>query len=161
MTWTYNDNTGTLLLSSGSTEFGETFAESPFRDLNVRRVEFSDSFACKALPANLFAGCSSITEVKLAARTTGIGENVFRDCTNLRRVTWHDGITAIGENAFENCTNLRQVLLADSVLVNEKDQEMEDVTVEIPAGVKVIPRNAFRNCRSILQVLRCGPSGFL
>ena len=152
VTWTYNDNTGTLLLSSGSTEFGETFTESPFRDLNVRRVEFSDSFACKALPANLFAGCSSITEVKLAARTTGIGENVFRDCTNLRRVTWHDGITAIGENAFENCTNLRQVLLADSVLVNEKDQEMEDVTVEIPAGVKVIPRNAFRNCRSILQV---------
>ena len=152
VTWTFNEDTGTMLLTSGSEEFGKTFTESPFKDLNIRRVEFSDSFACKSLPANLFAGCKSVTEVKLAAQTTAIGDEVFKDCTNLRRITWHEGITKVGKSAFENCGNLRQVLLADSVLVNEYDQEMEDTCVEIPEGVKVIPAKTFRNCSSILQV---------
>ena len=107
VTWTFNEDTGTLLLTSGNAEFGETFTESPFRDLNVRRAEFSDSFACKSIPANLFAGCTSLTEVHLAAQTTEIGEAAFKDCTNLRRVTWHDGIKTISESAFENCTNLK------------------------------------------------------
>ena len=152
VTWSFNENTGTLLLSSASAEFGETFTESPFKDLNIRRVEFSDSFACRDLPANLFAGCSSITEVKLAAHTTQIGDHVFQGCTNLRRVIWHEGVSEIGKGVFENCANLRQVLLADSVLVNEYDQEMEDIAVEIPAGVTTIPQRAFCGCAAIRQV---------
>ena len=151
VTWTYNENTGTLMLSSGSEEFGADF-EPVFKDLDVRRVEFSDSFACRALPAGVFSGCTSLTEVRLAAQTTEIGTEAFKDCTNLRRVTWHDGVTKIGEGAFENCANLQQILLADSVLVNEYDQEMEDITVEIPVGVNVIPQRAFRSCRAIRKV---------
>ncbi|MBQ9707573.1 MAG: leucine-rich repeat domain-containing protein [Firmicutes bacterium] len=153
VTWTYNENTRTIIFTSnGSSEFGESFSSSPFDGLDARTIEFSDAFACENIPDNLFKGCSSISRVQLPEKVKKIGKEAFKDCINLQSVIWSEDISTLGEGAFEGCKNLSDIHIIGNATFNEAELEISEASAEIPEGVTDIPDRCFESCTSLKQV---------
>ena len=49
---------------------------------------------------------TTLREVKITDKETGISENEFYGCTNLQKITIGNGVTAIGKRAFSGCSSL-------------------------------------------------------
>lgn len=150
VTWMYNENTGTILLTSnGSSEFGAESEELSFWELNARRVEFSENFSCKDIPDDLFKDCTTITEIHLSPKITTIGAECFKGCTNLKTLTWYENVESIGEGAFENCRNLKGIYISGDGMIDENERQVSEETIEIPEKVLQIPASAFKNCSAV------------
>ena len=73
-----------------------------------------------------FAGCESLTEIKIPDSVVYIGKGAFRDCSSLKSVTLSSNIARIEEDTFDSCVSLESVLM--------------------PEGVTFIGDSAFHNC---------------
>ncbi len=65
--------------------------------------------------ANCFAGCGSLTSLKMPPTVKFIDEKAFSDCTNIEKIELNEGIIHIGRCAFENCKALEQLIIPSSV----------------------------------------------
>lgn len=79
-----------------------------------------------------FMNCSSLTEVMLGEKLSGIEKDVFSGCTKLQDIILPESITAIGQGAFAGCSKLR--------------------TVNIPAAAKTIDQGAFAGDTALCKV---------
>ena len=62
-----------------------------------------------------FAGCTALTEVKLPATLTDLGNRTFVSCTNLAELDLsHTKLAKIGDSLFGDCTSLTSLLLPDT-----------------------------------------------
>ena len=90
-TYTYNRETGELVIS-GTGDMGDyTYDPSPFD------------------------GNSDITSVVIEGGITSVGNHAFTDCDGIKEVTMENGVTSIGAYAFENCDALESVTLPDTI----------------------------------------------
>lgn len=62
-----------------------------------------------------FAGCRSLTSIKIPDFVMSIGNSAFYNCSNLTSVTIGIRVTSIGDSAFYNCSSLTSVVIPDSV----------------------------------------------
>src|SRR5207247_2017748 len=67
-----------------------------------------------------FAGCTSLTSVRIPDSVTSIGgaafgNGAFAGCTSLTSVTIPNGVTSIGGGAFANCASLSSIAIPNSV----------------------------------------------
>ena len=60
-----------------------------------------------------FKGCTGLTEVKLPASLTTIGEYAFDGCTGLTEIKLPASLTTIDKYAFFGCTELTSAVFAD------------------------------------------------
>ena len=65
-----------------------------------------------SLGNEVFASCTSLTEVKLGTGLTGIGEGAFSGCTALTGIELPDSVTRIERDAFRGATSLSKVVLS-------------------------------------------------
>ena len=86
----------------------------------------------KIMGKNVFAECTSLTNLSLSGNLSTIGEEMFRGCSALSQVTITDNVITIGKQAFLNCLNL--------------------ASVTIGKGVTEIESGAFRNCIELTDV---------
>ena len=93
---------------------------------------FEEGSQMTTLPANMFKGMTSLTNVVLPESLTRIPNYCFSGCSSLKNVTIPEGVSAIGDYAFESCT------------------KMQDF--EIPSGIKSLGAYAFKGCTSLKDV---------
>lgn len=74
---------------------------------NLGKVEIS---GVSVLEDEVFAGCSSLREVKLSDEVSEIGRRCFDECTSLDSFDL-EKIRIIGERAFERCDSLKEITL--------------------------------------------------
>ena len=58
---------------------------------------------------DVFALCSSLTDVIIPNSVTSIGSYAFTGCVSLKSVTIHDSVTSISDGAFFDCEGLKDV----------------------------------------------------
>ena len=91
----------------------------------------------RKLPACVFYGCTSLTDIVLPPELTEIEGWAFRDCGSLEKIVIPEKVTEIGDSAFAHCSSLKEA--------------------HIPAGVTEIGQNAFSGC-SVLRDIYFGGS---
>ena len=88
-----------------------------------------------------FAGCESLTSVKLPNTLKIIEQEAFRDCTQLTSITIPASVTKVGDSAFENCESLKDLIISEGVteLGAKCFLECRSLeTVSIPKSIKKI-----------------------
>lgn len=84
------------------------------------------------IPANAFAGCSSL-EYVIGYGISSIGENAFMDCSSLQKFTIDEKITVLGSNAFQNVPEIyvtaANLAVANSVIASGAKKAVLDVSV--------------------------------
>ena len=69
----------------------------------------------KAIAAQVFYDCTSLTSVTIPDSVTSIGYAAFEDCTGLTSITIPDSVTSISNQAFINCEGITSITIPDSV----------------------------------------------
>ncbi|MBR1921254.1 MAG: DUF2341 domain-containing protein, partial [Kiritimatiellae bacterium] len=94
-----------------------------------------------SIPTTFAYCCTSLGELTISARVTGIGSQAFEGCTALPAVVLPQGLTSLGGSAFSGCTSLASV------------------TPLLPDGVASVGSSAFRGCTSLGGDLSIAPGG--
>ena len=87
----------------------------------------------------VFADCTSLTELNLPAALEFIGDDAFSGCTGLTEVTLPEGITFMGSHAFENCSSL--------------------TSINIPASLTMLSFSVFEGCPDLTLTVIPGSYG--
>lgn len=105
----------------------------------------------ESLPANVFAGCTSIESVVMPAALKAIGNSAFQACTGLATVDMGDAVETIGDYAFESCEALSECVLPDNLTSIGKyafyGTALTEVTV--PEQINVLPDGVFGICEAL------------
>lgn len=105
-------------------------------DLSETSVKWIGATSATSAPAAsaagyVFAGCTSLAEVKLSSNTVVIAGYTFQGCTSLKTVALPDNVTVIGNSAFDG-------------------SGIEHV--ELPANLATLGTTAFQNCTNLKSV---------
>ncbi len=155
-TWTYNTETGALIISG-------TGAISNYKSAQTRPWEKYEG-DIKSIVINngitkignyAFDNFGSLIYVSISDSVTEIGSNVFRYCTNLRSVVIPDRVNTLNYSAFEGCKNLIYVTLSNSIsyIQDTTFKGCSSLThVTIPDSVYYVNASAFSGCTSLKSV---------
>ena len=115
-------------------------------------------FLCdlKVIPANVFNGCTNLTNVQIPASVESIGEHAFQG-TDIRTLTIGENVEVIGLEAFRDCDALAELNFADKSVLHTIGQAAfagcaSLKTVEMPDTVVVLKNSAFVGCSSLTTV---------
>ena len=73
----------------------------------LKYVTFGKDFAMTSLPNSMFAGCSSLEEIRLPNSITSIGSSVFSECTSLKKLYLGENLDKIGTSIIVGTSNLK------------------------------------------------------
>ena len=73
----------------------------------IESIELVGEF--KNIPANMFAGCTSLKSITLPNGVTRVGDYAFSECEGLVSATIPATVTSFGDDVFENCLSLSSV----------------------------------------------------
>ena len=100
------------------------------------------------LPANLFQGCTSLSNVKLPSGLTSIGQQAFQDTTSLKTIEIPSSVTTINGSAFAD-SGLTTIDLSQTAITqidNAVFQNTASLTdVKLPTRITSIGTRAFFN----------------
>ena len=143
---------GTLSISADLfVQFCDLFGGSSNISTSLRVVNVTGG---TKIAENAFAGCSSITTVKLCESITEIGAKAFNSCTYLSSITL-GGVTVIGESAFNYCNKLNTVVLPEGLVeigVNAFASCSAMNQITIPKSLTKIGNGAFYYCNNLKNV---------
>jgi hypothetical protein len=63
----------------------------------------------ESVTADIFSGCTKLTNVTLADTISVIGSGAFKNCTSLSSISFSKNMETIGVNAFSGCTGLATI----------------------------------------------------
>ena len=116
-----------------------------------------------SIPAYVFSGCSSLTEVVLPDSLTTIGTYAFNNCTGITKIVIPASVTTIGSAAFSRCTGFTTA----GPVGGEYDFEFgwtetipsyafqgcsKLTDINIPNGITHIGSYAFAGCTSLMDI---------
>ncbi len=116
----------------------EAYAKSNWDADNDGCVSNDEAAAVTSIPANAFAGNTSIAsldDLQQLPNLTSIGDNAFAGCTNLNNANLST-VTSIGDSAFAGCSNLSEANMpnASNVADNAFDGTRVHQSVTCPAA---------------------------
>ena len=109
----------------------------------------------RAIDANAFWNCKSLTNIKIPNSVTSIGYAAFYMCESLTNITIPDSVISIGAGAFGFCLSLTSIKIPDGVTSIDDDAFLEChslTSVTIGNSVTSIGVNAFWNCKSLTNI---------
>ncbi len=117
ITWTFDDVTGTLVLT-GNGKMPDWTASTPkpwsgFKNL-IRTVVLDDEIT--SISDYAFYNCSNLTNITIPNGITYIGYCAFSGCKSLEEVNIPDSVTTIEDSAFNSCTSLAEITLPNHAL---------------------------------------------
>lgn len=113
------------------------------------------------LPAQMFAGCSSLKKVVMPNELIGFSEGLFSGCKSLEEIPFRAGITILPKEVFADCTSLKSLVIPNTVESIEENAVAGCTGLEsvvFPAGIVEIAENAFEGCTSIHNIRINGES---
>ena len=163
ITWTFDDETGTLTISGtgdmngyGSDRRVQVSSSSwtyittaPWGDFfgEVKLIVVEEGVT--SIGENAFVGicrdAPASLKVQLPSTVTRICDNAFRYCNKLNEINLPNGLISIGNNAFDSCGELKTIDLPEG-LVSIGDCAFEDAGCEsltIPESVETVGDFAF------------------
>ena len=165
--------TGVLAIPESVTNIGNSAFDSC---LGIENVIFPN--APFQMGDQLFAACTSLTEIRFPEGWSSTGAYTFTNCTgiesvvlpesmaeiergafslchNLKSINFPDGLRMIGNNAFGYCSSLMNILLPESLEVVSMSAFSHcnslSGRIVIPDKVVELPWFAFSSCTSITQ----------
>ncbi len=109
----------------------------------------------KEVPADAFAGCTSMTAVRLPKGLKRIGDRAFDGCTALKTVEMPAGLQQVGEAAFRGCAKLVNFALPTSVDVlgaSALEGCKALTALTLPAALTRIGDRALAGCTKLASV---------
>lgn len=178
LTWTFDDETGTLTIS-GSGEMESYYANTvPWISLkaSVKEIVFDGEItkigdyafydfryltdvkipeSVTTIGDNAFFGCEKINSITIPDSVTELGIYVFTECDGATTLSIGKGLTEISAYAFSCCSGLKNVVIPDNITVIDEGAfwfctGLESVT--IPDSVTSIGSYAFEHCQSLKTV---------
>ena len=70
----------------------------------LKYVTFGENFSMTSLPNTMFAGCSSLEEIRLPNSVTSIGRTFFSNCTSLKKIYLGENLTTSGDSMIVGVT---------------------------------------------------------
>ena len=115
VTYTFEEETGTLTISGTGAMTAYTYNGSPWYSYRsaIKTVVVTDGVA--SICNYAFNECSSLTSVTIPNSVKSIGNYAFQSCYRLTSVTIPNSVTSIGSGAFKNCLDLTSVTIPNSV----------------------------------------------
>ena len=133
------------LTSFGTGVFGGVSGSNSTATTSLTTIDLS-STQVTSLPDNLFKGCSSLSNVKLPAGLTEIGQSAFQNTTSLKTIDIPAGLTTLGGSAFSG-SGLTTIDLSATKVPIIQGGTFENVagltSVNLPAGLTQIQTRAF------------------
>lgn len=110
------------------------------------------------IPAELFAGCRSLTSIVLPENVTAIGAEAFSGCKKWATEISLEGITSIGNGAFKSCELLTGIPVIPDEITQIPDSAFYGCIslngeLVIPGNVKSIGLSAFAGCTGITSLV--------
>ena len=134
------------------TSFGTTTGDNPTTSIfssctSLTTIDLSAT-QVTSLPTNLFNGCSSLSNVKLPAGLTSIGQSAFAGATSLKTIDMPSGLASIGGSAFSG-SGLTTIDLSQTAITAIDNAVFQNTTsltdVKLPTGIISIGIRAFFN----------------
>ena len=173
MTWRFETETGTLVISGSGSMYkftdhddASTFSTAPWRSLPIKAVRVGenvtglcayfcyrqDELVDVSLPESLsglsgdaFAYCTALKDIQLPQSIHTLGGGAFQGCTALETIDLSN-VTYFGSEAFQGCTGLKSVIMPETaeVLGNSVFEDCTALTeLPIPSGLTDIGGSAF------------------
>ena len=177
VSYTYDKNTGELIISGSGAMYNYSNGSSPFSGSDIKtvtvkkgvtRVGNSAFDSCKSLKKatitdtvkiigdDAFYKCENLVSVKLPKNLERINYRAFGFCDALKTIDLPDNLKNIVGSAFWSCESLESVKIPDSVTTINSSafyncSSMK--TVEIGSAVKTIGTNAFGDCNELEKIV--------
>ena len=155
-TWTYNTETGALIISgTGAMERYKSTQSKPWEKYEDEIKTIVINNGITKIDNYAFKSCSSLMYVSIPGSVTEIGSNVFKGCTSLRSVVIPDSVATLNYSAFEGCKNLIYVTLSNSIsyIQDTTFKGCSSLThVTVPDSAYYVNAYAFENCTSLKSV---------
>ena len=132
-------------------DLGTAFKGAAIRTLN-------ELYYCTSLteiPDDAFAGCTTLTSIRLPRGVKKIGARAFEGCTALKILTAPEALQSVGEAAFAGCTKLAELKLPEAVaaLPARTFEGCSALTeMVVPPAVKSIGDRAFADCKKLASL---------
>ncbi len=131
LTWTFDDETGELIVKGEGAITSNPWRTGAYGDLYRLIKKVTIEYGVTSICKQAFDSCPNLETVVLSETVKTIGAYSFRGAA-IKSITIPDSVTSIGTHAFERCGRL--------------------VTVNIGKGVETIESRAFSTCDSLLNV---------
>ena len=142
-----------LVFDSGITRIGKNVFKNHGY---LKDVVFQAGSQLTEIGYQTFAGCTSLSSIKLPNSLQTIEGSAFQSCSSLMAITIPASVKTIVGNAFDNCTGLITCTILSIQLTRIDDgcfQSCSKLTaIDIPDGVTSIGPRAFSGCRSLEYV---------
>ncbi len=157
LTWTFDDETGTLTISGTGEMFDYNINSFivPWKELQdkVKTVVIADGVT--KIGSAAFRNFKNMTNITIPDGVTLIGGGSFTYCTSLANITIPNTVTRMGGGTFYGCTSLTSVIIPSGIRIIEYDTFRKCTnlkSVKIPYGVTTIEMYAFNECTSLVNI---------
>ena len=144
--------TSLKVIGTSATAASASSAADTFRDcVSLTKVNGLEKIT--KLAKGVFAGCTSLTSVDLAA-CTQVGYECFMGCTSLTDVDLPK-VTSLGSNAFTGCTQLSSVNLNSALTSLGTESFMgctSLVSITLPAKLTSVGAKVFMDCTALESI---------
>jgi hypothetical protein len=148
---TDGDNKLSYAEAAAVTDLGDAFKGANIKTFN----ELYFFTGINSIPADAFAGCTSLTAIRLPKQVTALDARAFQGCTALKTVTAFNALRSVGEEAFDGCTKLVDSQLPESI-TNLGARAFRGctsmTTLELPSLLASLGDEAFAGCTALTAV---------
>lgn len=123
---------------------------------NCENLEAAEINASCSIGESMFAGCTSLTSVKLSGSADTIGNSAFYNCISLSEIEIPEGVKSISDDAFSYCSGLEKAVISDTVKTIGGYAFYgcgSLAELELGSGLETIGESAFASCRSLGSVV--------
>ena len=113
LTWTYESETQTLIISGSGKMFNYNPNNTPFWNITISTCIIEEGVT--SVGDFAFYRLSNLSSITLPNSLESIGIQAFYGCTSLTSITLANSLTSIGSQAFYGCTSLTSITLAKSL----------------------------------------------
>lgn len=148
---TNGDNKLSYAEAAAVTDLSDTFKGTNIKTFN----ELYYFTGITSIPAEAFAGCTSLTTVRLPKQVTALGARAFQGCTALKTITIFDALRSMGDEVFDGCAKLSESPLPKG-LTTVGARALRGctalTTLELSSLVTSIGDEAFAGCTALTAV---------
>ena len=145
LTWTFNDETGELIISGTGAMDDFVPSSMPWKEHKNSITGAIISEGVTSIGSGAFYYCTHLTSIIIPESVTYIGASAFFGCENLVSVVIPEGVTSIDDSAFSLCYALTYVDIPNTVktIGDCAFEATSIVLLYIPDGVISIGEAAF------------------
>ena len=155
VTYTFDSETGTLVISGSGAMDNYSSSSSPFSGQSCIESLVIENGVTSIGMCALY-NCRWLTSVTIPDSVTSIGGYAFYCCKKLSSITIPDSVTSISSFAFYGCSGLTSVTIGNSVTSIGSYAFADCIrltSVTIGNFVTYIANSAFKNCSSLKSIL--------